>query len=179
MTQLIKLGMKLDIGAGNPNEGETQANKDYVLQDAEAHPGIDIVCDIRDLDKELAWKFRDITGGENKSDVCSEIRASHVLEHFHMKELVGHILPMLKRCLQPGGILNIIVPNFEWHCDLVKAGHDEKAVFYAFGGGLDNYDHHYTGWTPKLAHKWLTEAGFEIVDFYVDSCVHVKAKKND
>lgn len=176
---LIKMGMKLDIGAGNPAEGESQAGKDYVLQDVEAHPGIDIVCDIRELDLELAWKFRDTTGGENKSDVCSEIRASHVLEHFHMKELRGHILPMLKRCLQSGGILNIIVPNFEWHCDLVKQGQDEQAVFYAFGGGLDKYDHHYTGWTPKLADKWLTEAGFEVIDIYVDTCVHVKAKKND
>lgn len=165
MTQLIKLGMKLDIGAGNPAEGENQANKDYVLQDAEAHAGIDIVCDIRDLDKHIELNF------------CSEIRASHVLEHFHSKELQEKILPMLKNLLQENGILNIIVPNFEWHCDLVKQGHDEKAVFYAFGGGLDKYDHHYTGWTPRLANKWLTEAGFEIVDFYVDSCVHVKAKK--
>lgn len=175
---LISLGMKLDIGAGNPAEGENQAGKDYVLQDVDEHPGIDIVCDIRQLDYELIRKFQKLIG-EGRSDVCSEIRASHVLEHFHMKELVGHILPMLKRCLLKGGILNIIVPNFEWHCDLVKQGHDDKAVYYAFGGGLDKYDHHYTGWTPRLAYKWLTEAGFEIVDIYADTCVHIKAKKND
>ena len=165
MTQLIKLGMKLDIGAGNPAEGENQANKDYVLQDAEPHAGIDIVCDIRDLDKHVEPNF------------CSEIRASHVLEHFHSKELQEKILPMLKNLLQENGVLNIIVPNFEWHCDLVKQGHDEKAVYYAFGRGNDFFDLHFTGWTPRLAQKWLTEAGFEIVDFYVDSCVHVKAKK--
>lgn len=164
---LISMGIKLDIGAGNPAEGENQANNDYILQDAEPHTGIDIVCDIRDLDKHIEPNF------------CSEIRASHVLEHFHSKELLSKILPMLKTLLQKDGILNIIVPNFEWHCDLVKQGHDEKAVFYAFGGGLDKYDHHYTGWTPKLAYRWLTEAGFEIVDIYADTCVHIKAKKND
>jgi hypothetical protein len=172
----IKLGMKLDIGAGNPEEGENQAGNDYVLQDVAPHKGIDIVCDIRRLDYELISTFQKLIG-EGRSDVCSEIRASHVLEHFHSKELNTKILPMLKNCLQTGGILNIIVPNFEWHCDLLKQGNDEKAVFYAFGGGLDEYDHHYTGWTPRLAVKWLTEAGFEIDDIYVDTCVHVKAKK--
>lgn len=173
---LIKIGMKLDIGAGNPAEGENQAGNDYVLQDVEAHPGIDLVCDIRDLDKELTFKFKDSLG-ENRCGVCSEIRASHVLEHFHMRELVGHILPMLRRCLQDNGILNIIVPNFEWHCDLVKQGRDDMAVLYAFGGGLDKYDHHFTGWTQKLAYKWLTDSGFVIEDIYADSCIHIKARK--
>lgn len=176
--KLIELGMKLDIGAGNPAEGENQAGNDYVLQDVESHTGIDIVCDIRSLDYELIRKFQKLIG-EGRSDVCSEIRASHVLEHFHMKELVGHILPMLKRCLQKDGILNIIVPNFAWHCDLVRQGHDDKAVYYAFGGGLDKYDHHFTGWTPRLAEKWLTDAGFEVVDIYSDTCIHIKARKND
>jgi len=174
----IRQGMKLDIGSGNPAEGENQASNDYVLQDVEPHIGIDIVCDIRRLDYELISIFQKLIG-EGKSDVCSEIRASHVLEHFHSKELISSILPMLKRCLQKDGILNIIVPNFEWHCDLVKQGHDEKAVFYAFGRGNDIFDLHFTGWTQRLAFKWLTEAGFEILDIYADTCVHIKAKKND
>ena len=174
----IKLGMKLDIGAGNPEEGENQAGNDYVLQDVAPHPGIDIVCDIRRLDYELISTFQKLIG-EGRSDVCSEIRASHVLEHFHSKELNTNILPMLKNCLQTGGILNIIVPNFAWHCDLVRQGHDEKAVYYAFGGGRDEFDIHFTGWTPKLGVEWLKKAGFEIVDIYADSCVHIKAKKND
>jgi len=158
-------GMKIDIGAGNPVEGENQAGEGYLLQDVEAHQGIDIVCDIRDLKETI---------GDN---LCSEIRASHVLEHFHSKELISKILPMLKNCLTDDGILNIIVPNFYWHCTLVMAGHDEKAVFYAFGGGLDKYDHHYTGWTPNLATKWLEESGFEILSIYSADCIHIKAKK--
>lgn len=161
----IKRGMKLDIGAGNPSEGENQAGAGYVLQDIHAHPGIDIVCDIRDLGEHVELGF------------CSEIRASHVLEHFHSTELKQSIFPLLKSLLQKDGILNIIVPNFEWHCDLVKQGNDEKAVFYAYGGGLDDWDYHRTGFTPRLAAKWITEAGFDIVDFQVDTCVHIKAKK--
>lgn len=160
-------GMKLDIGSGNPAEGELQADTSFVLQDAEPHPGIDLVCDIRDLDKHI------------KDNYVGVIRASHVLEHFHSKELTSHILPMLYRLLMPGGYLKIIVPNFYWHSTLVMAGHDEKAVLYCFGGGLDKYDHHYTGWTPKLAEKWLTEAGFEIVDIYGVDCIHIEAKKKD
>jgi predicted SAM-dependent methyltransferase len=164
MKEMYK-GMKIDIGAGNPAEGENQAGEGYLLQDIDAHEGIDIVCDIRDLKETI---------GDN---LCSEIRASHVLEHFHSKELISKILPMLKNCLTDDGVLNIIVPNFYWHCTLVMAGHDEKAVFYAFGGGLDKYDHHYTGWTPNLATKWLEEAGFEILSIYSADCIHIKAKK--
>lgn len=166
MTEITR-GMKLDIGAGNPAEGENQAGNGYVLQDVEPHEGIQIVCDIRDLDKHIEDNYVGI------------IRASHVLEHFHSKELTSHILPMLYKILMPGGFLEIIVPNFYWHCTLVMAQHDEKAVYYAYGGGLDKYDHHLTGWTPTLATKWLTEAGFEIVDIYSADCIHIKAKKND
>ena len=93
--------------------------------------------------------------------------------------MVEKILPTLRDCLQDDGVLNIIVPNFEWHCDLVKQGQDEKAVFYAYGGGLDKYDHHYTGWTPRLSYKWLGEAGFKIINFHVDSCIHIKAIKDE
>jgi len=163
----IYKGMKLDIGAGNPQEGENQAGNGYLLQDVEAHKGIDIVCDIRDLKNHIPENY------------VSEVRASHVLEHFHSKELLSSILPMLKDLLTKDGILNIIVPNFEWHCDLIKQGNDEKAVFYAYGGGLDKYDHHYTGWTPRLSYIWLESVGFSIIDFRVDSCIHIKARKDD
>jgi hypothetical protein len=172
----IELGMKLDIGAGNPSEGENQAGYDYVLQDVAPHPGIDIVCDIRRLDYELINTFQKLIG-EGRSDVCSEIRASHVLEHFHSKELTTKILPMLKNCLQDNGLLNIIVPNFAWHCSLVMQGQDERAVYMAFGRGNDEFDLHFTGWTGRLAYKWLEEAGFEIIDFYADTCLHIKCKK--
>lgn len=161
----LTYGMKIDIGAGNPSEGENQADFGYVLQDAEPHIGIDIVCDIRDLKKHIPDNF------------CSEIRASHVLEHFHYTELLSSILPMLKDLLTHDGELNIIVPNFEWHCDLIKQGLDEKAVFYAYGGGLDKYDHHYTGFTPRLAYIWLEQVGLDIIDFKVDSCIHIRARK--
>jgi predicted SAM-dependent methyltransferase len=164
MEKMFK-GMKIDIGAGNPAEGENQAEAGYLLQDVEAHEGIDIVCDIRNLKETI---------GDN---LCSEIRASHVLEHFHMNELKKSILPMLRECLTDDGILNIIVPNFEWHCELVKAGHDEKAVYYSFGGGLDKYDHHYTAWTQRLAYRWLFDAGFEVIELNTDTCIHIKARK--
>lgn len=172
----VFIGMKLDIGAGDLLEGNVQAGSDYFLQDAEPHQNIDIVCDIRNLKYELIkLAHKDI--GQGIPNICSEIRASHVLEHFHCKELNSNILPMLKECLIDGGLLNIIVPNFEWHCDLVKNGQDELAIQFAYGNGADKYDHHYTGWTPRLAHKWITDAGFEIDDIYVDTCVHIKARK--
>jgi len=165
-------GIKIDVGAGNPAEGENQADSSYILQDVHEHEGIGIVCDLRNLQAYL-----EMYSEEKVSDICSEIRASHILEHFHATELKKSILPMLKACLMDGGILNIIVPNFAWHCRLVLDGEDEQGVYYAFGRGNDEFDIHFTGWTPKLAYQWLNEAGFEIVDFKVDTCIHIKAKK--
>jgi predicted SAM-dependent methyltransferase len=176
MMDKIKLGMKLDIGSGSVEEGGYHPDSSYVLQDGHEFKGIDIVCDIKRLDYELtSLYFKKF--GEGRCDVCSEIRAGHILEHFHERELKENILPMLYKCLQDKGLLDIIVPNFVWHSQLVLQGNDEQAVKYCFGGGLDEYDFHKTGWTPKLAIKWLTEAGFIVESIEADSCIYVKARK--
>lgn len=138
--------LKLDIGSGDPSTNEKQADG-YLKQDIEAYPGIDLMCDIRDIPKYLP------------PESCLEIRASHVLEHFGTKE-VDKVLSMLYSLLEPGGKLIIYVPNFRWHAQLVLNGHDEKAVYYAFGGQLDEWDYHKTAFTPATLHNKLVKAGF-------------------
>lgn len=142
-------GMKLDVGAGNPSEGEFQA-EGYVLNDIEAHPGIDLVCNILDLEKYI------------QPETCSVIRASHVLEHFGTKQ-VDYILNMFRKLLQKGGLVEIFVPNFEWHMQLLSEHKDEEAVLYAFGGQKDEWDYHKTAFTPYLLHKKLNDAGYKII----------------
>lgn len=155
-------GMKLDLGAGNPAEGENQA-EGYVLQDVSAHTGIDLVCDIRDLKRE------DIKP-------CSKIRLSHVMEHFPKAEVIP-VLKIVRSCLNDGGELEIIVPNFKWHAQLVMEGQDEQAVYYAFGGQLDDWDYHKTGFTPSILVDRLQKAGFIVLQLIDSSSITAIARK--
>jgi len=141
--------MKLDIGSGNPSQGEVQP-EGYVLNDIEHHANIDLVCDIKNLAQYIP------------KDYCSEIRASHILEHFGTKEVTG-IVKIIHELLEKDGKLVIYVPNFKWHSELAATGNDEMAVHYAFGGQLDQYDYHKTGFTPKILKNLLEANGFEVV----------------
>jgi predicted SAM-dependent methyltransferase len=141
--------MKLDLGSGNPDQGEVQP-EGYVLNDIEPHKNIDLVCDIKDLTEFVPERS------------CSEIRASHILEHFGTKEVV-EIVKIVKFLLVDGGMFTIFVPNFRWHAELMMTGNDEMAVHYAFGGQLDQYDYHKTGFSPKILRKLLEENGFVVL----------------
>ena len=141
-------GMRLDIGSGNPAQGEVQPNG-FVLNDVEKHPNIDLVCNIKDLLKFIPEGF------------CSECRASHILEHFGTNEVV-EVVKIVNKLLEPGGRLTIFVPNFLWHVQLVLEDHEKEAVHYAFGGQLDEFDYHKTAFTPKILQKLLEENGFKV-----------------
>ena len=58
----------------------------------------------------------------------SEIRASHVLEHFSFKDVVD-VLADWVRVLKPGGIVRIAVPDI----DKCLASEDQNRVFYLMG----------------------------------------------
>ncbi len=159
-------GILLDIGTGNPQEGERQAYAEYVLQDVDGSiPGIDLVCDIKDLASFI------------QSKQCRRIRASHILEHFGTHEVAG-VLKMLHGLLEDDGELEIIVPNFKWHAGLVFKGEDALAVYYAFGGQKDPWDFHKTGFTPSLLKARLSEAGFQIVQFVEQSSITAVSRKS-
>lgn len=155
--------MKLDLGSGNPAQGEQQP-QGFVLNDVETHPNIDLVCDIKDIAQFVP---------ENH---CSEVRMSHVLEHFTIKEGI-EIIKTVHKLLVDGGQFTIFVPNFRWHCELLATGQDEMAVHYCFGGQLDEFDQHKTAFTPKILKKRLEENGFEVVSIDNNtsiSCVGLK-----
>jgi predicted SAM-dependent methyltransferase len=156
-------GMKLDIGSGNPDQGEIQP-EGFVLNDAEPHRNIDLVCDIRDLLQFIPEGY------------CSVIRASHIMEHFGTKE-VPTILGIIHKLLKPQGKLEIFVPNFVWHSQLLLSGNDEIAVHYAFGGQLDEYDFHKTAFSPRILKKVVEENGFNILRMLDGSSIHCIAER--
>lgn len=155
--------MRLDIGSGNPDQGEAQPDG-FVLNDVEKHANIDLVCDIKDL-KQF------VPGG-----YCSEVRASHILEHFGTKEVV-EVVKMVHDLLEPEGKFTIFVPNFRWHAELVLTGNDEMGVHYAFGGQLDQYDYHKTGFTPKILKKLLETNGFKVTALQDGTSIACRAIK--
>lgn len=155
----------LDLGSGNPEEGELQP-EGYLLQDIEPHKGIDLVCDIAELDKFI------------KPGQCKRIRASHVLEHFPTRT-VPKLFNMFHNLIEKDGEIEIHVPNFKWHCALVCEDRDEEAITYAYGGQLDEYDFHKTAFTPTLLVRYLTKSGFKIVDLQVEHSIHCLAVRID
>jgi predicted SAM-dependent methyltransferase len=155
--------IKLDVGAGDPSSGENQA-EGYTLHDVQPYKGIDLVCDVFDLPKHL----------ENGS--CSKVRASHVIEHFGTKE-TQKVLKIFYDLLEVGGELEIIVPNFKWHAQLVMEGNERDAVYYAFGGQLDEWDFHKTGFTPDILFEELIKARFKDLEVSDESSITARAIK--
>ena len=158
-----KDGIRLDIGAGDTSTLELQETG-YVLNDIEPHKGIDLVCDILDLKKYL------------KEGQCAEVRASHILEHFGKHDLV-RVLRIVHFILKDKGIFNIVVPNLKWQAQFLFSGEDEKAVYYIFGGQLDKYDFHKTGFTADILKKLLLDNGFTILELLERTSIECKAMK--
>lgn len=159
----LKKGMKIDLGSGNPDQGEAQP-EGYVLNDVEPHQNIDLVCNIKDIDQFIP------------EGCCAEIRMSHVFEHFTKQEGID-LLKMFHKLLQEKGRLLIIVPNFRWHCELLRSGQDEMAVHYCFGGQLDEFDIHKTAFTPKILQKRLEENGFKVEKLLNQTSITCEAVK--
>lgn len=133
--------MKLVISAGS------RLIPGWTHHDVKPLPGIQIVCDIMEL------------GDKVSPESCEKIQFTHALEHFSSHD-VPKVLSLIRTLLIPGGELYLEVPNFAWHAQLVMEGKDEEAVYYAFGGQLDEWDYHKTGFTPHLLVKRLQEAKF-------------------
>lgn len=143
----------------------TRQIPDYKHHDIQPLPGIDYVCDLLDI-------LDHVEAGS-----CEEVQLTHALEHFPTKE-TQKVLGLLHTLLKDGGKLYIEVPNFEWHAKLLlEEGRDRDAVYYAFGGQLDEWDFHKTGFTPMILEEELTAAGFKNIEFKVNSSIIADAIK--
>lgn len=158
------IGNKWDLCCGNPAEGESQADG-FFHHDVNINiPGLDLACNLLDLDKHL------------EKNSVDHFRASHCLEHFTIPES-KRIFKMLLKLLKTDGKLTIIVPNFRWHAQLVLEGKEDEANYYCFGGQLDEYDLHKQGWTPNRLKKILQESGYALVSCDDNSSITCEAIK--
>jgi predicted SAM-dependent methyltransferase len=138
-------GMKLHIGGKEKLEG-------WTIVDALPGPCVDYVGNCNDLSF-LA------------DNSCSEVYASHVLEHLGYDGELGTTLKGIHRVLKPGGRLRASVPDLDILCRLfVHPSLDEAGRFHImrmmFGGRLTAFDVHYAGLNFEILGHFLREAGF-------------------
>ena len=137
--------MKLHIGGSERREG-------WIILNIMPGGHVDRVGDCRDL------SFL-----PDKS--CSQVYASHVLEHLGYNGDLQTALKEIWRVLQPGGLLQVSVPDLRILCGLfLRGGLTRNKRFHImrmmFGGRVDMHDIHYSGLTFEFLSGFLEEAGF-------------------
>ncbi|OFX08705.1 MAG: hypothetical protein A2516_04395 [Alphaproteobacteria bacterium RIFOXYD12_FULL_60_8] len=137
--------MKLHIG------GE-QAKDGWTLLNVQPGPHVDLVGSCVDLSM-----LRD--------GACSEVYASHVLEHLRYESELPSALSEIFRVLAPGGRLMVAVPDLDFLCRLFVLSDltfDQRftVMQLMFGGHDDAHDVHYVGLNQEILSSFLTDAGF-------------------
>jgi hypothetical protein len=89
-----------------------------------------------------------------------EIRASHILEHFSLRE-TDEVLRDWVRALKPGGWLKIAVPDFDFIVKAHSNGNPEGLPLgmYLMGGQIDKDDYHKAIFTRESLTLALKNAG--------------------
>jgi predicted SAM-dependent methyltransferase len=93
-----------------------------------------------------------------------QIYASHVVEHLPPHDL-GVAMDLMKSTLEPGGQLMVSVPDLLTLCQLFadpSASSDERFMLMRmmYGGHLDEYDVHHTGFDENGLRGLLEEEGY-------------------
>lgn len=138
-------GIKLHIGGQEKREG-------WSILDALQGPIVDYVGNCNDLSF-LA------------DESCSEIYASHVLEHLGYNGELQNALKGIYRVLKPGGCFRASVPDLEILCRLfLHPNNTEEGRFHVmrmmFGGRTNEFDVHYVGLNFEFLGAFLYDAGF-------------------
>lgn len=109
----------------------------------------------------------------------AEIRCHHMFEHISMLD-VDRTLQGWNRIMKPGGLLHIVVPDFEGCArQILKLRREEdKEIFYRhiFGSQMGPGEFHYNGFTAKRLIKFLEGYGFAVKLAYVSQIRRVPRK---
>ncbi|HEX6828796.1 MAG TPA: hypothetical protein VF104_07440 [Burkholderiales bacterium] len=88
----------------------------------------------------------------------AEIRASHIFEHFSHRQAAA-VLADWVRVLQPGGLLKLAVPDFEYIARGYLEGRREPWVGYVCGGHVDSHDVHLAQYDEPSLGQLMRDAG--------------------
>lgn len=146
--------MKLDVGCGE------QCREGYHGVDLRDLPGVGCVSDAAMLD----WWF--------DPGSIDEIYTRHMLEHLSLED-ARLALVSFYTVLKPGGLVEIIVPDMEYHArQLIYAPMDapsefnpsvtefQHALYSIYGWGRNEHDVHRWGYTSASLSRELAAHGF-------------------
>lgn len=139
---------RLEIAAGErPTEG-------FIHNDARPLPHIELVADARQ-------ELLSLVGVER----CSQVRATHVLEHFPFNETVD-VLRTWGEMLIPGGTLYLEVPNLQWQIRAQMSGEisDEEFVYFCYGEQNYPGNFHCAAFTSELLRTRLNQADYQDIN---------------
>jgi predicted SAM-dependent methyltransferase len=150
-SSLKPMAIKLHIGGQEIRPG-------WKILDIESRPEVDFVGDASCLDQ-----FADHS--------IEAIYASHILEHFHyqLDQELNKTLAEWHRVLTPGGSLYLSVPDMDILCHLYTRPNatlqDKYSIMRVlFGGQLNPYDVHRSGFNFAILSAYLEKAGFQELD---------------
>lgn len=141
--------MKLHIGCGK------KKLQGFIHVDVEKHDHIDVVCDIRSLDKYF------------EPESIDEVYACHVIEHVSRHDICL-LFSNLFNILKPGGILRMAVPDIGKAIELYNKGMPLYPNLYGlfWGGQRTQFDYHAIGFDFETLNIMLRNAGFvEVVRY--------------
>lgn len=141
--------IKLHIGGQEVKDG-------WSILNVQPGPGVDFVGHCADL-------------GCLADASCSEVYASHVLEHLSYDVQLPQAMKEIYRVLKPGGRLRVAVPNLAVLCQLFTHRDTTFKDRYwlmrmIFGGQIDPHDFHFAGFWPEFLNALLREAGFTRIE---------------
>jgi predicted SAM-dependent methyltransferase len=110
-----------------------------------------------DIDKRKGTEVYPLS--EYGDGTVEEVRASHILEHFSRSD-VPSVLKEWVRVLQPGGVIKIAVPDFDW----IAKKHIEDPEFdctegFVYGGPDNEFDFHKSLFTESKLRKLMADVG--------------------
>ena len=108
---------------------------------------------------------------EYTSDSVDEMRASHILEHFHFTDRtdepsVSQVLSHWVDRLKVGGKISIAVPNMD-RINEMRADGDERWMYYLMGGQTDANDVHKSVWTEPTLRQLMEDCGLTRIERFV------------
>lgn len=133
--------------------GGQKESPEWEILDAIKSPIVDHVGDAKDL-------------SQFANNTFAELYASHVLEHFDHRGKVVLVLKEWRRVLKPGGKLYVSVPDLDKIAELFLTRHkysfqDRKwLIRMIFGGHINKFDYHYSGFNREILEDYLKKAGF-------------------
>lgn len=120
--------------------------------------GLQKLPGFQNVDRKLGTEVYPLTGHADNS--VDEIRASHILEHFAVREIVD-VLKDWTRALKPGGLMRIAVPDFEYIAKAYLNGHRDDPLIqgYTYGAQYDENDFHKALFDRGRLEKLLKHVG--------------------